>query len=200
MANAVQFKAAARIIATRGVKEYRETIPAVVRPDDHVLEVGCEWGTTTAVLARYAAHVIGTDISPKCVDRARTMRPGLDFRVLDAFDIKSVLDLGVPVTKVYMDLSGLSGYRGLLDLIALIQAYAGIVRPDTVVVKSGALKHFAQCCSPWQGATPPIGKAAQAGGSQPDGELPPPRLTPAPAPPAASAPASQRAGRRTHAA
>jgi hypothetical protein len=153
MANEMQFKTATRIIATRGVKEYRETIPAVVGPDDHVLEVSCEWGTTTAVLARYAAHVIGTDISPKCVGRARAMRPGLDFRVLDAFDIRSVLDLGLPVTKVYMDLSGLSGYRGLLDLIALIQGYAGIVRPDTVVVKSGALKHFAQHCSPWQGVT-----------------------------------------------
>lgn len=152
MANDKQFKAAARIIATRGVKEYRDTIAAVVRPDDYVLEVGCEWGTTTAVLARYSAHVIGTDISPRCIMRAHAMRPGLDFRVLDAFDIRSVLDLGVPITKVYIDLSGLSGYRGLLDLIALIQAYAGIVRPDTVVVKSGALKHFAQCCTPWHGA------------------------------------------------
>src|SRR6516162_7487660 len=127
MANEMQFRAATRIIATRGVQEYRETIPAVVRPGDYVLEVGCEWGTTTAVLARYAAHVIGIDIRP-------------------------VLDLGLPATKVYMDLSGLSGYRGLLDLIALIQGYAGIVRPDTMVVKSGALKHFAQCCSPWHGA------------------------------------------------
>ena len=154
MANELQFRATTRIIATRGVKEYRETIPAVVGPDDHVLEVGCEWGTTTAVLAQYAAHVIGTDISPKCVGRARAMRPGLDFRVLDAFDVRSVLDLGLPISKVYMDLSGLSGYRGLLDVIALIQNYAGIVRPDTVVVKSGALKHFAQCCSPWQAATP----------------------------------------------
>ena len=81
------------------------------------------------------------------------MRPGLDFRVLDAFDVRSVLDLGLPISKVYMDLSGLSGYRGLLDLIALIQSYAGIVRPDTVVVKSGALKHFARCCSPWQATT-----------------------------------------------
>ena len=158
MANDRQFKATTRIIATRGVKEYRETIPAMVRPDDHVLEAGCEWGTTTAVLARYAAHVIGTDISPKCIGRARAMRPGLDFQVLDAFDLRSVLDLGVPFTKVYIDLSGLSGYRGLLDLIALIQAYAAIVRPDTVVVKSGALKHFAQCCSPWQEATPMTGK------------------------------------------
>jgi Methyltransferase domain len=173
MANEMQFKATTRIIATRGVKEYRETIPAVVRPGDHVLEVGCEWGTTTAVLARYAAHVIGTDISPKCIGRARTMRPGLDFRVLDAFDVRSVLDLGLPITKVYMDLSGLSGYRGLLDLIALIQSYAGIVRPDTVVVKSGALKHFAQCCSPWHGATPVIGNIAQVGGSQSDAGTPP---------------------------
>ena len=86
------------------------------------------------------------------------MRPGLDFRVLDAFDVRAVLELGLPITKVYMDLSGLSGYRGLLDLIALIQAYAAIVRPDTLVVKSGALKHFAQCCSPWQGAPASIGK------------------------------------------
>ncbi len=154
MANEKQFRAATRIIATRGVREYRETIPAVVGPGDRVLEVGCEWGTTTAVLARYAAHVIGTDVSPKCISRARAMRPGLDFRVLDAFDVRSVLDLGLPVTKVYMDLSGLSGYRGLLDLIALIQNYAGIVRPDTIVVKSGALKHFAQHCSPWH-AVPP---------------------------------------------
>jgi Methyltransferase domain len=154
MANDLQFKTAARIIATRGVHEYRETIPAVVGPGDQVLEVGCEWGTTTTVLAQYAAHVIGTDISPKCIGRARAMRPGLDFRVLDAFDVRSVLDLGVPVTKVYMDLSGLSGYRGLLDLIALIQSYAGIVRPDTIVVKSGALKHFAQHCTAWQGAPP----------------------------------------------
>jgi hypothetical protein len=154
MANETQFRAATRIIATRGVQEYRQTIPAVVGPGDHVLEVGCEWGTTTAVLASYAAHVIGTDISAKCIGRARAMRPGLDFRVLDAFDIRSVLDLGVTVTKVYMDLSGLSGYRGLLDLIALIQGYAGIVRPDTVVVKSGALKHFAQHCSAWPGVTP----------------------------------------------
>ncbi len=192
MANEMQFRATTRIIATRGVKEYRETIPAVVRPDDHVLEVGCEWGTTTAVLARYAAHVIGTDISPKCVGRARTMRPGLDFRVLDAFDVRSVLDLGLPITKVYMDLSGLSGYRGLLDLIALIQTYAGIVRPDTVVVKSGALKHFAQCCSPWPGATPLIGKVAQVGGSRPDGELPP--LDDAPLPPAVGRIAKKRPG------
>jgi hypothetical protein len=51
--------------------------------------------------------------------------------------------LGQVKPKVYMDLSGLSGYRGLLDLIALINNYGSLLRPDTIVVKSGALKHFA---------------------------------------------------------
>lgn len=37
MANDMQFKATTRIIATRAVREYRETIPAVVGPSDHVL-------------------------------------------------------------------------------------------------------------------------------------------------------------------
>ena len=55
MANEQQFTAATRIIATRGVQEYRETIPAVVGPGDHVLEVGCEWGTTTAVVSQEAS-------------------------------------------------------------------------------------------------------------------------------------------------
>jgi len=38
-------------IATRGVKEYRETIPVWINADDVVLEIGCEWGTTTTLIA-----------------------------------------------------------------------------------------------------------------------------------------------------
>ncbi|GAA5018152.1 class I SAM-dependent methyltransferase [Actinopolymorpha pittospori] len=151
MANEKQFRARTRIVATRSVAEYRATIPALVDRDDVVLEVGCEWGTTTQVLARHARQVLGTDISPRCVERATKMRPDLDFRVLDAFDVRSVLDLPQQFSKVYMDLSGLSGYRGLLDLMALVNTYAAVVGPDTVVVKSGALKHFAQRCTPWPG-------------------------------------------------
>src|SRR5260370_37036243 len=98
MANDLQFKATTRIIATRGVKEYRETIPAVVRPDDHVFEVGCEWGTTTAVLARYAAHVIGTDISPKGAGGARPMRQDLASRALVALARRPVLCITLRVT------------------------------------------------------------------------------------------------------
>ena len=115
--------------------------------------MGCEWGTTTAALARHAREVLGTDISRECIQRARSLHPTLDFRVLDAFDLRAVLALAKPFTAVYVDLSGLSGYRGLLDLIALLNGYAALLRPRVIVVKSGALKHFAQRCRAW---SPPL--------------------------------------------
>ena len=59
------------------------------------------------------------------------------------------IDLAMPFSAVYIDLSGLSGYRGLLDLIALLSTYAALLEPRVIVVKSGALKHFALCCQAW---------------------------------------------------
>ena len=46
-------------------------------------------------------------------------------------------------------MSGISGYRSLLDLIALLNSYASVLRPEAIVVKSGALKHFASRCIPF---------------------------------------------------
>ncbi|TMC03910.1 MAG: class I SAM-dependent methyltransferase [Chloroflexi bacterium] len=140
MANDNQFKTKTAFVATRGVREYRATIPHVVRPDDSVLEVGCEWGTTTALLARHARSVLGTDVSRECLARAREIHPDVEFRPLDAFDLRAVLDLGRQFTAVYMDLSGLSGYRGLLDLVALLNAYAAVV--------------FATRCRAWSAGEP----------------------------------------------
>jgi hypothetical protein len=149
MANEQQFKWRTRFVATRGVKEYRDTIPALVSEDDVILELGCEWGTTTAILASHCREVIGTDVSPRCIERARQMHPGIQFYVLDAFDVRAALDMGRRCTKIYLDLSGLSGYRSLLDVIALLTMYATILQPEAIVVKSGALKHFATHCTAW---------------------------------------------------
>jgi trans-aconitate methyltransferase len=156
MANERQFRPSTRFVATRGAKEYRATI-AALRPDEVVLELGCEWGTTTALLARACpdGEVIGTDVSRECIQRARSSHPGLRFEVLDAFDVRAALELCPNPTVVYLDLSGVSGYRSLLDLIALLQTYATVLRPATIVVKSGALKHFASNCNPWDGGTEP---------------------------------------------
>ena len=118
---------------------------------DVVLEIGCEWGTTTTIIAEHCREVIGTDISPDVIARAREMHPGLQFDVLDAFDVRAALDLGKDFTKIYIDMSGISGYRSLLDVISLLTMYATVLRPEAIVIKSGALKHFASLCIPWRG-------------------------------------------------
>lgn len=150
MANEKQFKLKTMFVAARGVQEYRATIPTMVKSNDVVLELGCEWGTTTEILAQHCTDVIGTDISPECIQRARQQRPQLHFEVLDAFDLRATLDFGKPFNKIYMDLSGLSGYRAMLDVIALTNMYATVLRPEVIVVKSGALKHFASHCVAWR--------------------------------------------------
>ena len=144
------FEGQTEFIATRGVKEYRETIPVWVNPQDIVLEIGCEWGTTTTLIAPYCKKVIGTDISPKCIERAKERHPELHFEVLDGFDVRAALELGEPFTKIYIDMSGISGYNSLLDTIALLTSYATVLRPEAIVIKSGALKRFAGYCQPWR--------------------------------------------------
>jgi hypothetical protein len=166
MANDRQFKLKTAFISTRGVKEYRETIDVWVTPDDTVLEIGCEWGTTTSALAQQCREVIGTDISRACIDRARTLYPSIRFEVLDAFDVRAAQALVKTFTKIYIDVSGLSGYRSLLDVIALLTMYATVFRPEAIIVKSGALKHFAVHCVPW--FTPASGARSGAHSYQDD--------------------------------
>ncbi len=151
MANDRQYRSNTRFVATRGVKEYRASIPEWVNESDTVLEIGCEWGTTTRIISDHAASVIGTDVSPEVIERARERHPHIRFEALDAFDVRAALELNVDFTKIYIDMSGISGYRSLLDLIALLNSYAAVLRPEAIVVKSGALKHFASRCIPFKG-------------------------------------------------
>jgi hypothetical protein len=156
MANDKQFQIKTKFIATRGVQEYRQTIPLWVTKKDVVLEIGCEWGTTTIQIAPFCQEVIGTDISQACLDRARLLHPDIRFELLDGFDVRAALDFGKSFTKIYIDMSGLSGYRSLLDTISLLQMYATTFRPAAIVVKSGSLKLFAsQCLVWWSSQYPP---------------------------------------------
>lgn len=154
MANDKQFKLDTTFVATRGVEEYRATIATWVKPSDSVLEIGCEWGTTTVLIAPRCRTVLGTDVSGKCIERARKSHPELRFEVLDAFDVMAAAALGDHFDKIYLDMSGLSGYRSLLDAIALLTMYATVLRPDAIVIKSGALKHFARHCVAWSPPRP----------------------------------------------
>jgi len=150
MANDKQYQIKTKFVATRGVQEYRQTIPVWVTKNDIVLEIGCEWGTTTALIVPFCKEVIGTDISQACIDRAKLLHPGIRFEVLDGFDVRSALEFGITFTKIYIDMSGLSGYRSLLDTISLLQMYATTFRPEAIIVKSGSLKLFASQCQDWR--------------------------------------------------
>ena len=150
MANDKPFKIKTRFIATRNVKEYRETIPIWVCKDDVILEIGCEWGTTTVLIAPHCKEVIGTDVSSECIERARREHPGIRFETLDVFDVHAAMSFGKQFSKIYIDVSGFSGYRSLLDVISLLTMYATVLHPETIIIKSGSLKHFASLCTPWR--------------------------------------------------
>ena len=95
--------------------------------------------------------LIATDISPICIERARSLRPDIRFETLDVYDLKKAMSFGVPFNKMYIDVSGLSGYRSLLDVIALLDLYSSVFPMETIVIKSGALKNFARRCVAWEG-------------------------------------------------
>ncbi len=163
MANEKQFKVRTKFVATRGVEEYRATIPVWVTEKDVVLEIGCEWGATTVKIAPFCSEVIGTDISRECIERARKAHPNLRFDVLDGFDVLAALELSRqlrrPFTKIYIDMSGISGYRSLLDTISLLHMYATVLKPKAIIVKSGSLKLFAASCVAWQSEKSESGSA-----------------------------------------
>lgn len=150
MANENQFKLFTKFIATRGVEEYRQTIPIWVRPEDTILEIGCEWGTTSTVIWEKCKNIIATDISIDCIKVARTKYPEIRFETLDAFNIKKAMHFGSKFSKIYIDMSGLSSYRALLDVIALVNMYASVFDPEAIIIKSGSLKQFARNCVEWK--------------------------------------------------
>jgi hypothetical protein len=150
MANELQYKLKTLYVATRGVSEYRASISKYIFKDDRVLEVGCEWGTTSVLLYNKCKNLIATDISQKCIERARLMHPQIRFETLDVYDTQKALSFNCDFNKMYIDVSGLSGYRSLLDVISLLDMYARTFSMDAIVVKSGALKNFAQRCIAWE--------------------------------------------------
>ena len=150
MANENQFKLKTKYIATRGVAEYRDTIKEFVKPSDSILELGCEWGTTSVLIHEVCKNLIATDISLECITRARSQYPEIRFETLDAFNIKDAMKFSDRSSKIYIDMSGLSSYRSLLDVISLLNMYASVFEPEAIVVKSGSLKLFARNCVVWK--------------------------------------------------
>lgn len=135
------------IVATVGVQEYRSTIPGTVRPTDFVLEVGCHYGTTTALLKEQAAHCMGVDVGTKIIAQAKRRYPQVDFRVGNAWKTGELLrfleeykakcdDTISGFDVIYVDVGGLSGSDGLVEAIQLISSLRYALEPRCIVIKS----------------------------------------------------------------
>lgn len=135
-----------KYVLTKGVKEYRETIPHYVNENDVVVEIGCAWGTTTDILDKYAKKVVGIDKGDSLPTAIETY-PHIQFERLDGFDIGSVLKLGYKFTKVYIDISGC---RSILDVVKIARMYAAAIKPEVIVIKSTRLKGFVSECTVWE--------------------------------------------------
>jgi SAM-dependent methyltransferase len=58
---------------------------AALATDKAVLEVGCNTGYGTAIVARSARAVVGVDVSPRCIERAglSNAAPNIEYRTID---------------------------------------------------------------------------------------------------------------------
>src|SRR5512133_3782712 len=104
-----------RIIITKGVKQYRRTIPYVVNEKDTVLEVGCAWGTTSSLLYQRAGYLVAIDKGAS-LPTARQTYPHVRFEQMDGFDIAGIKGLHLSFTKIYIDISGC---REITDIIKI---------------------------------------------------------------------------------
>jgi uncharacterized UPF0146 family protein len=95
---------------------------AEVGPGGRVCDAGCgPCGHVTALLAEHGLDVFGVDLSPRCVDLARSVQPGLRFEVRD--------QRAIPAST----LDGLVSYYSLHDqprreLAGTLAAWAAAIR------------------------------------------------------------------------
>jgi 2-polyprenyl-3-methyl-5-hydroxy-6-metoxy-1,4-benzoquinol methylase len=124
------------IIITRGVKEYRQTIVHYVTKEDIVLEIGCAWGTTSAILYKHAKYVVAIDKGESLVIAKKTY-PQIHFEQIDGFNVSQVKKLGFEFNKIYIDISGC---RDIYDVLKMITVYEAVYAPEIIVAKSTKLK------------------------------------------------------------
>ena len=135
------------LVGARGVREYRNCIETVVRPGDRVLELGCHFGTTTAILANAGGYALGIDVGTSIIASAKEQHPTIDFMVGDAWGVGGLARLG-PWDAVFVDVGGLSGADGTLDALALARSLGAALEPRAIVLKSKCLRQLAKSLAP----------------------------------------------------
>ncbi len=110
------FRGASKVYCCVGVTEYRKTISWLVHGDDCVLEIGCQGGITTDLIAKRVRQirasidsdqftgtsddrvvgVVGVDVAKKSISHARKNFPNTvsTFETCDGWDSAGIIELG----------------------------------------------------------------------------------------------------------
>lgn len=161
------------IVGAVGVKQYRDTIPFVVRKGDICVEVGCHLGTSTKLISDAATAeegdddgaasslggCLGVDVGPNIIKSARLKYPELTFEVGDGFHTGELARMrrnyfGEATSSrtfdvVYVDIGGLSGSEGLLEALSLLASISNSLAPRCIVIKSLCVRRLASCLVPF---------------------------------------------------
>ena len=128
------------IVVVPETSQYRALAISQVTTRDRVLEIGCDFGVCTAILARQASHALGVDISAARVQKAsQTYGHVADFEVLDCLsDLEGLTRVPASRNKFFIDINGNRSADTVLQAIANLQHVVKMM-PDIVVVKSREL-------------------------------------------------------------
>eukprot|EP01048_Picozoa_sp_COSAG05_P032192 COSAG05_NODE_12188_length_479_cov_0.902632_1_plen_159_part_11 len=125
----------APMVVAATTDDFRTCAQQLVQVGDTVLEVGCADGITTNLISKFANDVVGVDIAPVVIGKARSRYPSIDFRVLDASNTPELRRLRKHFSVVFVDIAGLIALESLLPML---DALDDALRPRLLVVKSRA--------------------------------------------------------------
>jgi len=146
------------IIGSVGVKQYRETIPHVIKKGNVCVELGCHLGTTTAIIDRASRDndrggCLGVDVGSQIINSARKKYTHLSFEVGDGFKTGALARMrdehfgrskvsDPTYDVVFVDIGGLSGSEGLLEALSLLSSITNSFSPHCIVIKSLCIRRL----------------------------------------------------------
>jgi SAM-dependent methyltransferase len=135
-----------RIVLTHGVKQYRETVPELVRGTDSVLEVGCATGKTTKIISEHAGSVLAIDRSVRVYEARGHGFTNVRIERWDAWDVARIRSVATRFDQIYVDISGCGPPEVLMRLV---RCYERAFEPAVIIVKNSRLKRFVARCDVW---------------------------------------------------